>query len=217
MDSLSPWVFSLLVHDLRTPVTVVSGYVRKLLRESHALEAEHQWRIVNEAARASARLDSIVDALSVIAEGTSARTVAEGVVSYLDSAGSGSFTGVSRRVRVPFPEFGGAVLLLAATNPARTWSRRPDGTLAGVSVLVELSALHMVVRIQPAVSDGHASWHDDTPRATERIEWMRRIECLVSESGGTFRFFANPSDEVKIEMRWPRRRMNRSVGRQERL
>jgi signal transduction histidine kinase len=55
---------SLAVHELRTPVTVVSGYIRMLLKEQAGPLSDRQKKMLEEAERSCARLGGIVAEMS---------------------------------------------------------------------------------------------------------------------------------------------------------
>jgi signal transduction histidine kinase len=55
---------SLSVHELRTPVTVVAGYLRMLLREQGGPLTEKQRKMVEEADRACTRIGALVSEMS---------------------------------------------------------------------------------------------------------------------------------------------------------
>jgi signal transduction histidine kinase len=55
---------SLAVHELRTPVTVVSGYLRMLLREQGGPLSEKQRKMLEEADRSCARIGTLVSEMS---------------------------------------------------------------------------------------------------------------------------------------------------------
>ena len=59
-----PRAMSLAVHELRTPVTVVAGYLRMLLREQAGPLSEKQRKMLEEADRSCARLGAIVGEMS---------------------------------------------------------------------------------------------------------------------------------------------------------
>jgi signal transduction histidine kinase len=59
-----PRVMSLAVHELRTPVTVVSGYLRMLLREQGGPISDKQRKMLEEAERSCARIGALVAELS---------------------------------------------------------------------------------------------------------------------------------------------------------
>lgn len=59
-----PRLLSLAVHELRTPVTVVSGYIRMLLREQGGPLTEKQRRMLTEAERSCGRIAELVTELS---------------------------------------------------------------------------------------------------------------------------------------------------------
>jgi signal transduction histidine kinase len=58
-DNLLPRVMSLAVHELQTPLTVVSGYLRMLLREQGGPLNEKQRKMLEEAERSCARISTI--------------------------------------------------------------------------------------------------------------------------------------------------------------
>jgi len=55
---------SLAVHELRTPVTVVSGYLRMLLREQAGPISEKQRKMLEEADRSCTRIGALVSEMS---------------------------------------------------------------------------------------------------------------------------------------------------------
>jgi signal transduction histidine kinase len=62
--SAFPRTLSLAVHELRTPVTVVSGYLRMLLREQGGPINEKQRKMLEEAERSCARISALVTEMS---------------------------------------------------------------------------------------------------------------------------------------------------------
>jgi len=63
-DDSFPRAMSLAVHELRTPVTVVSGYLRMLLREQAGPLTEKQRKMLEEAERGCARIGAVVGEMS---------------------------------------------------------------------------------------------------------------------------------------------------------
>ena len=59
-----PQAMSLAVHELRTPVTVVAGYLRMLLREQAGPLTDKQKKMLEEADRSCGRLSAIVAEMS---------------------------------------------------------------------------------------------------------------------------------------------------------
>ena len=59
-----PPVMSLAVHELRTPVTVVAGYLRMLLKEQAGPLTDKQKKMLEEADRSCGRLGAIVAEMS---------------------------------------------------------------------------------------------------------------------------------------------------------
>src|SRR6187401_1089855 len=63
-DKPLPRALSLAVHELRTPVTVVSGYLRMLLKGQAGPLNEKQQRMLEEAERSCGRISALVSELS---------------------------------------------------------------------------------------------------------------------------------------------------------
>lgn len=59
-----PRVMSLAVHELRTPVTVVSGYLRMVLREQAGPINDKQRKMLEEAERSCTRINALVAEMS---------------------------------------------------------------------------------------------------------------------------------------------------------
>ena len=59
-----PRALSLAVHELRTPVTVVAGYLRMVLREQAGPVTEKQRKMLEEAERSCTRLSALVTEMS---------------------------------------------------------------------------------------------------------------------------------------------------------
>ena len=64
----APRELSLAVHELRTPVTVVSGYVRMLLREQAGAVTEPQRTMLEEADRSCARIGALIGEMGELAQ-----------------------------------------------------------------------------------------------------------------------------------------------------
>ena len=64
MDPRWPKILSLSVHEFRTPLTVVSGYIRMLLRERAGAITDQQRRLLEEAEKSCARLTALVAEVS---------------------------------------------------------------------------------------------------------------------------------------------------------
>jgi signal transduction histidine kinase len=60
-------LLSLAVHEFRTPVTVVAGYLRMLSREQLGPLSERQRKVIEEAERACGRLSALVTEMSELA------------------------------------------------------------------------------------------------------------------------------------------------------
>ena len=63
-DARWPKVLSLAVHELRTPMTVVAGYIRMLLKERAGPVSEQQRKLLEEAEKSCARLSGLVGEMS---------------------------------------------------------------------------------------------------------------------------------------------------------
>lgn len=63
-DAKWPRLLSLSVHEFRTPITVVAGYIRMLLKDRAGALNEQQRRLLQEAERSCARLSSLVAEMS---------------------------------------------------------------------------------------------------------------------------------------------------------
>jgi signal transduction histidine kinase len=63
-QKLFPRAMSLAVHELRTPVTVVAGYLRMLLREQGGPLTEKQRKMLEEAERSCNRIGALVAEMS---------------------------------------------------------------------------------------------------------------------------------------------------------
>jgi signal transduction histidine kinase len=61
---LFPRAMSLAVHELRTPVTVVAGYLRMVLREQAGPLTEKQRKMLEEADRSCSRINALVSEMS---------------------------------------------------------------------------------------------------------------------------------------------------------
>jgi signal transduction histidine kinase len=62
--NLFPRALSLAVHELRTPITVATGYLRMLLREQAGPITDQQRKMLEEADRSCARIGSLVAEMS---------------------------------------------------------------------------------------------------------------------------------------------------------
>jgi signal transduction histidine kinase len=63
-QNVIPRVMSLAVHELRTPVTVVAGYLRMLLKEQGGPLTEKQRKMLEEAERSCGRIGALVGEMS---------------------------------------------------------------------------------------------------------------------------------------------------------
>jgi signal transduction histidine kinase len=74
MDPKWPRLLSLSVHEFRTPITVVAGYIRMLLKDRAGPVSDQQKRLLEEAEKSCSRLSTLVAEMSDLAsleEGTS--------------------------------------------------------------------------------------------------------------------------------------------------
>jgi signal transduction histidine kinase len=99
-----PRLLSLAVHELRTPVTVVGGYLRMLLREQAGPLTEKQKRMLEEAERSCTRLGALVAEISDLGklESGSAALAEQQVdiAALLAELASGMHEGEDRSVRL---------------------------------------------------------------------------------------------------------------------
>jgi signal transduction histidine kinase len=61
-----PHILSLAVHELRTPFTVVAGYLRMLIREQGGPITDRQRKMLEEAEHSCARIDAVVKQMSEV-------------------------------------------------------------------------------------------------------------------------------------------------------
>jgi len=66
IDPRWPKVLSLAVHEFRTPMTVVSGYIRMLLKDRAGAITDQQRRLLEEAEKSCARLSALVAEVSEV-------------------------------------------------------------------------------------------------------------------------------------------------------
>ena len=65
-DPRWPKVLSLSVHEFRTPMTVVSGYIRMLLKDRAGAVTDQQRRLLEEAEKACGRLSALLSEMSEV-------------------------------------------------------------------------------------------------------------------------------------------------------
>jgi two-component system sensor histidine kinase ArlS len=63
-----PQLLSLAVHELRSPASVVAGYLRMLQRDGDSPLSERQQKMVNEAEKSCARIVTLISQLSEVAK-----------------------------------------------------------------------------------------------------------------------------------------------------
>jgi signal transduction histidine kinase len=66
-DAKWPRLLSLSVHEFRTPITVVAGYIRMLLKDRAGPLSDQQRRLLEEAEKSCGRLSSLVAEMSELA------------------------------------------------------------------------------------------------------------------------------------------------------
>ena len=66
VDPRWPKILSLSVHELRTPMTVVAGYIRMLLKDRAGPLSDQQRKLLEEAEKSCARLTEIVAEVSAL-------------------------------------------------------------------------------------------------------------------------------------------------------
>ena len=64
VDARWPKVLSLAVHEFRTPMTVVAGYIRMLLKDRAGPLTEPQRRLLEEAEKSCSRLSALLSEMS---------------------------------------------------------------------------------------------------------------------------------------------------------
>lgn len=67
LDAKWPRLLSLAVHEFRTPITVVAGYLRMLLKDRAGPLSDQQRRLLQEAEKSCARLSGLVAEMSDLA------------------------------------------------------------------------------------------------------------------------------------------------------
>ena len=68
IDPRWPKVLSLSVHEFRTPMTVVSGYIRMLLKDRAGALNDQQRRLLEEAEKSCARLSGLIAEVSELSQ-----------------------------------------------------------------------------------------------------------------------------------------------------
>jgi len=142
---LLPRVMSLAVHELRTPVTVVGGYLRMLLREQAGPLTDRQRKMLEEAERSCGRLGALVSEMSELGkleagDLTLARQDVD-VTALLAELASGMHEGEDRGVRLelrgadhPVPVTGDQTRLSAALKALMLAALRERGEPGAIIV-----------------------------------------------------------------------------------
>ena len=119
-----PRLLSLAVHELRTPVTVVAGYLRMVLREQGGPLTDKQRTMLEEAERSCTRLNALVGEMSDLGKlqsGDAALGQQEfDIAALLAELASGMHEGEDRGVRL---ELRGTDRPVMVTGTARVWRR----------------------------------------------------------------------------------------------
>jgi signal transduction histidine kinase len=66
VDPSWPRLLSLAVHELRTPMTVVAGYIRMLLKDRAGPVTDQQRRLLEEAEKSCTRLSALIAEMSEV-------------------------------------------------------------------------------------------------------------------------------------------------------
>jgi signal transduction histidine kinase len=161
-------LLSLAVHEFRTPVTVVAGYLRMLAREQLGPLTERQKTVVREAEKSCARLSALVAEMSELAqfEAGSASAVRDDVHfdELVDELLQGVDEGRDRGVTVSRASDGGHVVIMADRKRLREALRaliaavlREQGAPQSVVVRTGTHVSHGVEMALLAVGPGEAA------------------------------------------------------------
>lgn len=151
-----PKLLSLAVHEFRSPLTVVSGYIRMLLKDRAGPLPDPQRRILEEAEKSCARLSGLlaeVSELSHLEAGTAPFNRSSVDVLRLLQESSAELPPMSDRdVRIevtgePAPVHGDAVRLKAAFTSILQALRRELVTSDCIAVKVQLSSGSVIISI----------------------------------------------------------------------
>src|SRR5688572_16584427 len=103
-QDLFPRALSLAVHELRTPVTVVSGYLRMILREQAGPVNDKQRKMLEEAERSCTRIGALVSELSELGKLESGELKISGpkfdLATLISELASGMHEGEDRGIRL---------------------------------------------------------------------------------------------------------------------
>jgi signal transduction histidine kinase len=160
---LFPRAMSLAVHELRTPVTVVAGYLRMLLREQGGPLTEKQRKMLEEAERSCARIGALVGEMSELGK-LEAGEAALGqqdfdLASLLAELASGMHEGDDRGVRIETRGTGQPVMVtgdrarLSAAIRALMYAAARERGEPGV-IVVECTVLNDAVPPSAVVAIG---------------------------------------------------------------
>jgi signal transduction histidine kinase len=137
-----PRVMSLAVHELRTPVTVVSGYLRMLLRDQAGPLSDKQRKMLEEADRSCSRIGALVSEMSELGKLESGTMTLSGpefdLSALITEVASGMQEGADRGIRLETrgtdppvmagdrPRLAAVLHALIPAARARTTRRRRD-------------------------------------------------------------------------------------------
>jgi len=155
-NNVFPRALSLAVHELRTPITVATGYLRMLLREQAGPITDQQRKMLQEADKSCARIGSLIAEMSELGKLEEGAITVPGVsfdlaaliVELASAMHEGEDRGVRLETRVPGPVIvtGDRTRLAAAIGALMHAALRERGQ-PGV-ILVECSTL----------SDSNQNW-----------------------------------------------------------
>jgi signal transduction histidine kinase len=110
-NNIFPRALSLAVHELRTPITVATGYLRMLLREQAGPITDQQRKMLQEADKSCARIGSLIAEMSELGKLEEGAITVPGVsfdlaaltVELANTMHEGEDRGVRLETRVPGP------------------------------------------------------------------------------------------------------------------
>ena len=181
-DDLFPRAMSLAVHELRTPVTVVAGYIRMLLKDHGGPLNEKQRTMLEEAERSCGRISELVGEMSEMGKLESGQLAlaqqefdfAELVTDVASRMHEGRDRGVRLDVRsadAPVSVKGDRVRVAAAIKAVLHAALRERGEPSTVVATVK------------TVTDGNRRW------AVLAVGDETAIETLLAGAGGTSESF----------------------------
>ncbi len=177
-DHSYPKLLSLAVHELRTPASVVSGYLRMLQRDRDSPLSERQRRMIDEAEKSCARMVALIAELSEVVK--------------LDAG----LIAMSRQPLDLFPLAAGVVSGVHASED-REVHLRVDGTASGASLAGDAprlqQALHSIFRAVLRETAGPASVVAD--RRIVGSGPQRAAVIVIAEAGRVHGAYDEPRGE----------------------